>query len=160
MERNVAAAERAMAYGIRTVVDATTNECGRDPILLKELSQRTGLHILCATGYYYESESAFAYWNFRSSFTDIEEEIAQMMAAELTEGIGGTGVRAGVIKLASSEGWMTPICPGRGPGQPGDRGPYHHPHPGRDHGYPAGPAAAGAGRVPGQDRHRPYVRQH
>ena len=32
-----------------------------------------------------------------------------MMATELTEGIEGTGIKAGVIKLASSEGRIAPM---------------------------------------------------
>ena len=109
LQSNITAVERAKAYGIHTVIDATTNECGRDPLFLKELSDRTGIHILCSTGYYHELESAFAYWKFRSSFTDIEQEIYEMFLAETTHGIGDTGICAGVIKLASSQGQITPM---------------------------------------------------
>lgn len=103
MDTCIAAVNRAKAYGIHTFVDATTNECGRNPMFLKRLSEKTGVNILCSTGYYYESESAFSYWRFRSNFVDIDEEIFQMMQTEVTEGIGETGIRAGVIKVASSQ---------------------------------------------------------
>lgn len=97
------AINRAKAYGINTFVDATTNECGRNPGFLKELAIRTGVNIICSTGFYHESESAFAYWKFRSEFADIDEEIYEMMKAEMTTGIENTGIRAGVIKVASGE---------------------------------------------------------
>ena len=109
MQACVNAAERAKAYGIHTIIDATTNECGRDPAFLKELAERTNLHIICSTGYYHEHESAFAYWKFRSSFSDIEQEIYEMFISEVTQGIGNSGICAGVIKLASSQNQITSI---------------------------------------------------
>ena len=104
----VEAVNTAKSYGIKTVVDATTNECGRDIRFLNRLARETGLNIICSTGYYFEAESAYGYWHFRSAFTNIEEEIAQMMITELTEGIEGTGLKAGVIKLGSSYNEITP----------------------------------------------------
>lgn len=105
----VQAVKDAKAYGIETIVDATTNECGRNPRFLKKISELTGMNIICSTGYYFEAESAYAYWNFRRSFADVEQEIYDMLAVELTEGIEDTDVKAGVIKLASSQGRITPM---------------------------------------------------
>lgn len=100
-------AEKIMSRGVKTVVDATPNECGRNPQLLKEISQKTGLQIICATGYYYEGESATAYFKFRGILGDTEHEIYEMYMKEITEGIGKTGIKAGVIKLASSKDSIT-----------------------------------------------------
>jgi phosphotriesterase-related protein len=76
---------------------------------LEKLANAAGIHIICSTGFYFEQESAYAYWKFRSAFAHIEDEIAQMMITELTQGIEGTGIKAGVIKLASSYGVITPM---------------------------------------------------
>lgn len=96
------------AHGVKTLVDATPNECGRNPLFLKELSEKTGLQILCSTGYYYEGEGGTAYFKFRQSLLgDISNEIFDMMMTELTVGIGNTGIKAGVIKLASSKNEIT-----------------------------------------------------
>ncbi len=95
--------ERAKKQGFHTFVDATSNECGRNPEFLKKLAERTGVKIICSTGFYHESASAYAYWNFRKNFTDIEKEIYEMMKTELCYGISNTGIRAGVIKVASGE---------------------------------------------------------
>ena len=103
------AIEDAKSYGIQTIVDATTNECGRNVKFLKKLSEMTGMQIICSTGYYFEAESSFAYWQFRSGFADIEQEIYEMMKAEVTCGIEGTDIKAGVIKLASSKDQITPM---------------------------------------------------
>lgn len=100
-------AEKLMAHGVKTVIDPTPNECGRDPRLLREISEQTGLQIICATGYYYEKESAPAYFKFRASFGNIEAEIHDMFMKEITEGIGDSGIKPGVIKLASSRDEIT-----------------------------------------------------
>lgn len=103
------AARTARSYGVRTVVDATTNECGRNVRFLEKLANAAGINIICSTGFYFEQESAYAYWKFRSAFTNIEDEITEMMITELTQGIEGTGIKAGVIKLASSYHVITPM---------------------------------------------------
>lgn len=103
------AVEDAKAYGIETIVDATTNECGRNVRFLKKIADMTGINIICSTGYYFEAESSFAYWNFRKGFADIGQEIYEMMLTEVTQGIEGTDIKAGVIKLASSYQQITPI---------------------------------------------------
>ncbi len=100
-------AEAVKAQGVKTIIDATPNECGRDPEFLQEVSKATGLQIVCSTGFYYEGEGATAYFKFRATLTDIEKEIYDMMMTEVTEGIAGTGIKAGVIKLASSKGVIT-----------------------------------------------------
>ena len=96
-------------FGFRTIVDATNNECGRDPFFLAKMATIMDLNIICSTGFYYEPASAFMYWKFRSGFADVETEMYEMMRTELTKGIGNTGIKAGVIKLASSANQITPF---------------------------------------------------
>ena len=98
------ACEAAKAVGIQTIIDATANDMGgRDPLLYKELSEKTGINIIFATGLYTEAEGAPAYWRMRVSFgADISKMISEMMIKEITEGVGTTGIKAGVIKVASS----------------------------------------------------------
>ena len=81
-------------YGFRTIVDATNNECGRDPFFLAKMATIMDLNIICSTGFYYEPASAFMYWKFRSGFADVETEMYEMMRTELTKGIGNTGIKA------------------------------------------------------------------
>jgi len=100
--------EAAKAYGVHTFFDATPNDCGRDPVLLRDIAQTHDVNIVCSTAYYYEGEGAPAYFKFRSLFTDIVSEIADLMVTELTDGIAGTGIKAGVIKLGTSENVITP----------------------------------------------------
>jgi phosphotriesterase-related protein len=103
----VAAAQKVMSHGVKTVVDPTPNECGRDPEVLKEISQQSGLQIICATGFYYEGEGATPYFKFRASLGSAEREIHEMFSAEIVNGIGTTGIKPGIIKLASSKDEIT-----------------------------------------------------
>ena len=96
-------AAKVQQHGVKTVVDATPNEAGRDPELLKEISERTGLHIICSTGFYYEGEGAPAYFKFKQGLGTAENEIYEMYMKEITEGIGNTGIKPGVIKLGSGK---------------------------------------------------------
>jgi phosphotriesterase-related protein len=107
LETAIGIARQMMSYGVETVVDPTPNECGRNPLFLKKISEATGLQIICATGYYYEGEGAPPYFKFRQALGSAEEEIYEMFKTEITEGIAGTGIKPGIIKLASSKNQMT-----------------------------------------------------
>lgn len=100
-------AEKVKAHGVNTVIDATPNECGRDVEVLREISERGGINIVCSTGYYYEGEGAPAYFGFRTALGTGEDDVLEMMLTEINEGINGTGAKAGVIKLATSKDVMT-----------------------------------------------------
>ncbi|NOX32482.1 MAG: phosphotriesterase-related protein [Deltaproteobacteria bacterium] len=93
--------------GLTTFVDATTNDGGRCPEVYKEISEETGVNIICSTGYYFEREGSSAYWKFRSSLGDISEEIYELFMKEVTTGIRDTGIKAGVLKVGSSKGVIT-----------------------------------------------------
>jgi phosphotriesterase-related protein len=94
-------------FGVKTFVDATPNDTGRDPLLYREIAEASGMQIICSTGYYPEFGGASAYFKFRQIVGDAPEEICELLATEITQGIGDTGIRAGVIKLGSSEGEIT-----------------------------------------------------
>ena len=107
LQVGISVAESVMGHGVKTVVDPTPNECGRNPELLQKISQETGLQIICATGYYYEGEGATPYFKFRQGLGTAEEDIYEMFIKEITDGIGTTGIKPGIIKLASSKGHIT-----------------------------------------------------
>jgi phosphotriesterase-related protein len=95
-------------YGLKTAVDATPNECGRNVLFNKALSEATGLNIIPASGYYYEGEGGPAYFKQRAGMIDIVPDILEIFRTETTKGIEGTGIKAGVFKLASSKDVITP----------------------------------------------------
>ncbi|MFC7320582.1 phosphotriesterase family protein [Halobacillus campisalis] len=105
--KGIETAKMIQAQGVETVIDPTPNECGRNVQLLQAVSEATGLNILCATGFYYEGEGATPYFKFRQQLGTAEEEIYEMFLEEITNGIEGTGIKPGVIKLASSKHEIT-----------------------------------------------------
>jgi phosphotriesterase-related protein len=102
----------AQKYGIKTIIDATPNDTGgRDPLLYKALAKKTGMNIICSTGLYTEHEGAPPYFKTRQTWykTDISKMMAELFIREITQGIGKSGVKAGVIKCGTSGGG--PISP-------------------------------------------------
>ncbi len=104
-----------MSHGVKSMLDPCPNDLGRDVDLMAELCVRTGFQIVCATGLYREGLGGAAYWHFRNGIGNLiaqcanpMEDIAALMIRELTEGIGATGIKAGVIKIGSSWENITP----------------------------------------------------
>ena len=90
--------EQLKEHGVKTFVDPCAIEMGRDPELMAEVSQRTGMQIVCATGFYKEEAGLPYYWRVRSA-----EEVAELYLLEIEKGIASTGIRPGIIKFASSD---------------------------------------------------------
>ena len=78
-------------FGGKTIVDCTPDEIGRDPIKLKEISQKTGINIVMGCGHYYNMTHSEKTKN--SSIKDFAEE----MRKDLTIGACGTDIKAGLI---------------------------------------------------------------
>jgi len=88
--------DRIKDLGVRTVVDPTTTDLGRNPDLLAEVAATTGCNIICSTGIY----STATYLDFRERLGG-PDAVAELFIAELTEGIGETGIKAGIIKVVT-----------------------------------------------------------
>ncbi len=108
LKRWMEVCKKVKALGIHTIVDATPNECGRDVLLLREISERAEIHVICSTGFYFSGGGAPSYFNFRSMGHDVEKEIEELLYEELYHGIGDTGIKAGVIKLSSGANEIDP----------------------------------------------------
>lgn len=94
------------ALGCRTFVDATAAYLGRDPILLRRLSRESGLNILTVTGNYAAFDNThLPPW----VFTDTAEALAQRWIKETKNGIDGTGVLPGFIKLGFNGGPLSEV---------------------------------------------------
>lgn len=87
-------------HGVRTFVDPCPIELGRDPELMAEVAQGSGMHVVCATGFYHEHDAIGHpyYWRVRDA-----GEIAEFLLHEIANGIGETGIKPGVIKIASGD---------------------------------------------------------
>ena len=85
-------------------MDVTASDCGRLPEIYREISEKTEINIICATGYLNEEKGCATYWKLRSMLGDVSGEIQELFLKEITHGICDTGIKAGVIKVGSSKG--------------------------------------------------------
>jgi len=82
--------------GVNSIVDPCPMELGRDPEFAAEAADKSGVRVVVATGLYNEALGIPPH--FRSLPPDA---IADVYVRELTEGIGKTGIKAGIIKTAT-----------------------------------------------------------
>jgi len=96
--------ERALPFlvaakekGVNTFFECTPAYLGRDPLLFKELSEKSGINIVTNTGYYGASNNKYVP---EHAFDDTPENIARIWIEEFNNGIDGTDVFPGFIKIA------------------------------------------------------------
>ncbi len=100
MDRVIEGLQKAKTGGIRTVVDATTLDLGRSVGVLAEASRRTGVNIICCTGW----------WTERLRFLSgvSPDQWAKAFVREVEKGIAGTSIKPGILKGASDMAGVTP----------------------------------------------------
>lgn len=92
--------------GVKTFFDCTPAFLGRDPILLKSLAEKTGLHIITNTGYYGAVNNKYLpVWVKEET----DRTLAQRWIKEYKEGIEDSGVRPGFIKISVNEGKLSDL---------------------------------------------------
>ena len=99
IEKAVKDLKEAYSEGLRTLIDMTTLDLGRDIRLLEEVSRRTGINIMAATGTWQDIPRVF--WNAHP------DRVAALYVREIEEGIEETGIKAGIIKVATDRGGVT-----------------------------------------------------
>ena len=88
--------EEIMKYGVNTVFECTPEYLGRDPLVLKSLSDKTGITLITNTGLY----GAHYYKFLPQSFSVTSpESLAEKWTNEYNNGIGETGIKPGFIKI-------------------------------------------------------------
>jgi phosphotriesterase-related protein len=97
---------RAMSFGVRTLVDPTCLDIGRNVRLLKCLSEQTGLQIITCTGILgFQNANLPRYFQNRGV-----EALTDCYVHEIERGIQGTGIKAGFIKCGvDAPGVTAPI---------------------------------------------------
>jgi phosphotriesterase-related protein len=84
--------------GCSTFVDCAPEYLGRDPYVLKDLSTKSGLHLVTNTGFYKAPYlPPFVY-------QATEPELSDLWIREAQNGIGDSGVFPGYIKIALNDG--------------------------------------------------------
>ena len=80
--------------GVQTIVDPSVVGLGRDIRLWHRVAEQVDLNIVPATGFYTYRDLPFGF-RFRS-----DEELLDYCIRDITEGIGGTTIKAGFLKCA------------------------------------------------------------
>src|SRR5499427_3294499 len=98
-------AERKLAdlyrRGIRSLVDLTTVDLGRDIDLIAAVARRSQVHIIVATGVWWMPQRYFSAHGV--------DAVADLFIRDITQGIGNSGVKAAIIKCATDTAGVTPV---------------------------------------------------
>ena len=92
------AVEEVAGSDVETIVEVTPIGLGRNPAGMREVSQRTGVHIIAATGYHRDAHYPPGHWVHSAT----AEQLAERVVADLQHGMDEQAVRAGVIKAGAS----------------------------------------------------------
>jgi phosphotriesterase-related protein len=106
--RNMVAAcvervQELQAVGYSTLVDPCPSDLGRNIDLFGEVAARTGFNIIFAAGLYNERFGGSAYWTrVLHTNTDPDKRLAEVFIREIEDGVMGTGLKAGILKVGTS----------------------------------------------------------
>jgi phosphotriesterase-related protein len=95
--------------GVDAILDMTVPGLGRDPALVAQAAEGTGLKVMFATGYYTYDSLPFPF-RIRGPGKVLDGDdrlLESLFERDLTQGIGDTGFRAAVLKIVTDEPGMT-----------------------------------------------------
>ena len=101
----VAVLNHAHAGGVGAIIDRTIPGVGRDVARMKKIALQTQLNILVTTGYYALYNLPY-YWRYLQEMPEKyphKPKLHDLLARDVTHGVGNTGVRAVAIKVASDK---------------------------------------------------------
>lgn len=94
------------AEGCQTLVECTPAYIGRDPDLFQQLSEATGLNIITTTGYYGAANDKFVP---QHAYEETFNQLATRWIHEAEQGIEGTQIKPGIIKIGVDAGPLSEI---------------------------------------------------
>lgn len=98
--------KQAKEAGCQAIAECTPAYLGRDPKLLQRLSSVTGVKFLTNTGYYGARQGKFLP---EHAYRESADELAKRWTTEWKDGIEGTDVRPGFIKIGVDAGPLTDV---------------------------------------------------
>lgn len=102
--RMVSSLETLAAAGIGAMTECTPYGCGRYVDLFAEVAARVPVKIIGSTGFFHESWCPL---HPVAKALDLDA-LTDLISREITEGMGDTLVRAGLIKAATGDGRISP----------------------------------------------------
>ena len=108
VERAVRGLTDLAELGIGAIVDLTVPGLGRDVALVNAVAERVPIDIIAATGFY-TADVLPLYFRARGPGRLVEgpDPLVELFVRDLTLGISGSGVRAGMIKVMSGAAGVT-----------------------------------------------------
>jgi phosphotriesterase-related protein len=94
------------ALGGATLVECTPAYLGRDARLLRRLAEASGLQILSNTGYYGANQDKHLPPH---AFTETPQQLAARWIRECEQGIDGTGIKPGFMKIGVDAGPLSEV---------------------------------------------------
>jgi phosphotriesterase-related protein len=91
----------AKQRGVKTIVDVTPVNLGRDIHVIREVAERAEMQIVAATGLYLFEEPWLGGWEV--------DRLVEFLIRDVEIGIQGTDSKAGIIKAATGDSGVTPI---------------------------------------------------
>lgn len=88
--------------GVNLVVDPCPIELGRNPAFMQEMSYKSGVQIVCSTGFDLQARGYLSAFRHATA-----EELSEIYLYEIEHGIGEEKIRPGIIKVATGEGAIT-----------------------------------------------------
>ena len=100
MDAGTRALDDAYSEGVRSYVDVTTMDLGRDMQLIESIAKDSKMNVVLATGLWLDIPRAII-----NGVTP--DQLANSFVKEIEIGIEGTHIKAGIIKVATSEEGVT-----------------------------------------------------
>jgi phosphotriesterase-related protein len=122
------------AAGIDTIIDLTVLGLGRHMPSIAKAAQKTDLNIIVSTGAYtFDAAPApFQFYGPGLLCDAAVEPMVEIFVKDITEGIAGTGIKAGELKCAIDEPGLRPgverVMRAVAPDKPRHRHADHRPH--------------------------------
>jgi phosphotriesterase-related protein len=96
------------AAGITTIVDPTVIGLGRYIPRIQAIAAETDINIVVATGLYtYNDVPHYLHYRGPGTVLGGDDPLVEMFVGDITDGIAGTGVKAGLLKCATDAEGMT-----------------------------------------------------
>jgi phosphotriesterase-related protein len=108
IEHAVRGLTRLHQLGIRTVVDLTVPGLGRDVARVAAIAARVPVQLVAATGYYTADVlPAFFHTHGPGRLVGGPDPLVEYFVQDIEQGIAGTGIRAGMLKVVSDRQGIT-----------------------------------------------------
>jgi len=92
--------------GCGTIADCTAAWFGREPEILKKCSEDSGVYVLTNTGYYGAANDRYIP---EHAYKETADQLADRWLKEWEEGIDGTGIHPGFLKIGVDDGPLSDI---------------------------------------------------